>query len=150
MAVLNFMNPELLRHILDDEILVLSNYLEHLALEQIRQYYEESRMFSIEKGKSPLIRYIPYTKYERKYKFNLMYDLASECWRCECKNNFRTGMPCSHIVKVVRENGGCVGYYINERWFHDKDNAQVKKASRPNIKTKKIWKKTKFNCAYVI
>jgi hypothetical protein len=47
-------------------------------------------------------------------------------------------MPCSHIVRVVREYGGCVGYYINERWLHDKDTAQVKKPTRPNIRTKKI------------
>lgn len=47
-------------------------------------------------------------------------------------------MPCSHIVRVVKDNKGCIGYYINERWFHNKENAYVRKPSRPGTKHKKI------------
>lgn len=140
MAVLNYIHPELITYINDPEVVRLSNYLECLTYEQIRQYYEESREFrSVEPGTSPVHRYVRYMKYEREYRFTLMYDIKYGCWRCECKNNFRTGMPCAHIVRVVRENNGCIGYYINERWLHDKDNSQVKKPTRPNIKRKKIW-----------
>lgn len=114
MAVLNYMHPELMKFIDDSEVINLSNYLEHFAFEQIRQYYEESRELSlIENGTGPNLRSIPFVKYERKYRYNLMYDLKYGCWRCGCKNNFRTGMPCAHIVRVVREYGGCIGYYIN-------------------------------------
>lgn len=41
-------------------------------------------------------------------------------------------------MRVVREYGGCVGYYVNERWIHDKDHVVVKKETRPDNKKKKI------------
>ena len=47
-------------------------------------------------------------------------------------------MPCAHLVKVVRYYGGCISYYINERWYHDKEDVAVKKASRPNVRVKRI------------
>jgi hypothetical protein len=139
MAVLNYIHPDLTAFIEDEEILNLSLLIEYLPFEQIRQYYEESKNFhTVEEGTEPHRRYIPYRKYDRNYRFNLMYDLESGCWRCECKNNFRTGVPCSHLFKVIREYGGCLGYYINERWYHDKDEVKVKRASRPDTKAKRI------------
>lgn len=124
--------------ITDPEIIGLATKLEHLAFEQIRQYYEESRDLTVLLSKDPTCVSIPYTKYEREYSYQLMYSVKDGCWRCECKNNFRTGMPCSHLVKVVRHFGGCIGYYINERWLHQKDAAPVKKASRVDLHRKRI------------
>lgn len=48
-------------------------------------------------------------------------------------------MPCSHLFRVIRDHGGCIGYYINERWYHEKHNVAVKKPSRPSLKHKRIW-----------
>lgn len=95
-------------------MLMLHGKLEYLAYEQMRQYYFQSReLQGIQAGHTAVLKRIQYTQYERKYSYNLMYDLRSECWRCECKNNFRTGMPCPHIFKVVQQFGGCVSYYVN-------------------------------------
>lgn len=47
-------------------------------------------------------------------------------------------MPCSHLFRIIKEYKGCISYYINERWFHDKHNAANKVASRPNIRNKRI------------
>jgi hypothetical protein len=47
-------------------------------------------------------------------------------------------MPCSHLMRIIREYKGSVSYYINERWFHNKENAVIKKSSRPSTKNKKI------------
>jgi hypothetical protein len=47
-------------------------------------------------------------------------------------------MPCPHLVKIIFENNGCLSYYINERWYHDKQNAAIRKATRPGIKYKRI------------
>lgn len=112
MAVLNHIHEELLKNIHDQEVLVLSEKLEHIPFEQIRQYYMDSRDF-IKVEQTGINAVISYMKYSRKFKINLMYDLKYNCWRCECRNHWRTGMPCAHLFRLIKDNGGLVGYYIN-------------------------------------
>lgn len=107
--------------------------MEHLAYDQIRKYYEVSMEESLTKLADPLAVEVPYSKYDRPYLFRVRYCLWKGCWVCECHAIYKTGMPCSHLVKVVRHFGGCTGYYINERWLHCKEDPEKVKISRPPI-----------------
>lgn len=83
-----------------------------MAFDQIRQYYEISMETNI-KIIDNLNVQVPFIKYDRSYFFKLRFDLTKNCWICECNAIYKTGMPCSHLVKVIRNFEGCVGYYIN-------------------------------------
>ena len=82
----------------------------------------------------PVSVLVPYLKYDRQYQFKVEYVAWKQCWVCECNSVYKTGMPCSHLIKVIRKFEGSIGYYINERWFHakqvDGDNLRI---SRPPI-----------------
>lgn len=76
---------------------------------------------------------IHYEKYDRPYFFVLKYDIGAACWRCSCKHIFKSGLPCAHIGHLLIKFNGCLGYYINERWFHSKHKAERMKFSYPKI-----------------
>lgn len=133
MKTLCITNNELLTNIKDPELLILSKYIEHLAYDQIRKYYEISMEENL-RITGPLTVEVPYTKYDRNYFFKVKFEIWKNCWVCECNAIYKTGMPCSHLVKTIRYFKGCVGYYINERWLHCKQEEQEKvKISRPPI-----------------
>lgn len=53
--------------------------MEHLAFDQIRQYYEQSRELDINIT-GPIEAIIPYKKYDRPYVFHLRYNISKSCW----------------------------------------------------------------------
>lgn len=42
-------------------------------------------------------------------------------WLCGCGEHGRTGVPCGHLIAVVREEGRGMGYFemIDARWRKD-------------------------------
>ena len=76
--------------------------MEYLAFDQIRQYYEASLEQEIALADACSAT-VPYVKYERAYQFNLKYVPWKQCWVCECNAIYKTGLPCSHLIKVVRK-----------------------------------------------
>ena len=50
-------------------------------------------------------------------KYILNYDIPNETWRCSCRLIYWSGLPCHHLIKVVRRFKGSISYYINTRWL---------------------------------
>lgn len=113
-------NPELVRNVQDEEVLELQYYMEHLAYEQIKKNHEVSLELNQLTAIDETTVQVSYEKYDRRYAFTVKFDLARNFWVCECKSIYKTGIPCTHLMKVIRKFGGLVGFYINERWFHAK------------------------------
>jgi hypothetical protein len=43
--------------------------------------------------------------------------LEDYCWKCNCGFLYATGIPCSHLIKMIRKFRGSLTYYINKRWM---------------------------------
>lgn len=58
----------------------------------------------------------------KTYIYTLKYDIESECWRCNCGFIYQSGIPCAHIIKMIRKFRGSIVYYINKRWMIQNNN----------------------------
>jgi hypothetical protein len=82
--------------------------------------------------------------------YDVTYDLGSGCWHCSCTLIYWSGLPCEHLIKIVRYFRGSISYYINTRWIKtgtlkdvpkfeadEDDNSGTYKADKKNPPHKK-------------
>lgn len=56
-------------------------------------------------------------KSKNKCVYFCKYFLDDNCWKCNCRVIVLTGLPCSHLIRVILLTKGSLDYYIHSRWF---------------------------------
>lgn len=56
-------------------------------------------------------------KEKNKCTFVCQYFISEDCWKCNCGVLYFSGIPCSHLLRVVHHMNGSIEYYINSRWL---------------------------------
>ena len=51
------------------------------------------------------------------YLYTLKYNGGDNCWKCNCKLIYFSGLPCCHLMKVITKCGGLISYYVDRRWL---------------------------------
>lgn len=138
-------NQGLIKHIQFNEIHMLTVRIENQIMERLVKYFIDSLnedMMLESKDKHSLKYELYFQKAEKssgpKPRYYLNYSLAHLRWECSCLIQYRVGLPCCHIIKVLREQigGGSLEYYINTRWIHDKQD-RIPEFSKPLISRKR-------------
>ena len=49
-------------------------------------------------------------------EYKLKFHLEEDYWSCSCNMIKRNGLPCAHLMTVIKKYRGDIAYYTNERW----------------------------------
>ena len=67
----------------------------------------------------------------KTFIYTVSYSLADQCWKCNCNLIFWSGLPCTHLIKVLRLCRGSITYYINRRWMIHNEKFNPNKINHP-------------------
>lgn len=59
----------------------------------------------------------PHSLPQPTFIYTVRYSLSSGCWYCNCRFIYASGLPCAHLIKIIRKFRGSLAYYINTRWM---------------------------------
>lgn len=111
-------NDNIIKHILCEDIHSLQSLLELKVMDRIIRYFSDSLDMELEKLEPGLVNVhqkIQTDLGEKDEVFQVRYLLNAEYWECECKIQYMIGIPCAHLIKILKssEIRGSLRYYIN-------------------------------------